>query len=400
MPNRAVTIGAHLSPEEENELIQFLNKNKDVFAWSSKDLQGVDRDIIEHTLETDEKITLKKQKLKKMSEEKVKAVEAEVQRLQDVKVIREVLYPVWLANTIPVKKKNGKCRMCVDFTYLNKACKNDDFPLERVDKIVDDADNSEMLSLMDMLSGYHQIRVRREDEEKTSFITPFRTFCFVRMPEALKNAGCTFSRMISIVLHPQLWRNILAYVDDIIVKSIQRRDHISDLAETFANLRAANLRLNPEKRVFGIDKGKVLGCLISTKGIEANPDKIKSMIDMQDPVSVKDVQNLTGRVAALNRFIPMAAERSLPFFQVLRSSKNFQWSKTQKQAFQELKDYLSNITKLCPPEPKIITSVIFFCFKFGCKCRASTRERIRREDQTNPSILRFRSSLRVKTLLF
>jgi polyhydroxyalkanoate synthesis regulator phasin len=400
MPNRAVTIGAHLSPEEENELIQFLNKNKDVFAWSSKDLQGVDRDIIEHTLETDEKITLKKQKLKKMSEEKVKAVEAEVQRLQDVKVIREVLYPVWLANTIPVKKKNGKCRMCVDFTYLNKACKNDDFPLERVDKIVDDADNSEMLSLMDMLSGYHQIRVRREDEEKTSFITPFRTFCFVRMPEALKNAGCTFSRMISIVLHPQLWRNILAYVDDIIVKSIQRRDHISDLAETFANLRAANLRLNPEKRVFGIHKGKVLRCLISTKGIEANPDKIKSMIDMQDPVSVKDVQNLTGRVAALNRFIPMAAERSLPFFQVLRSSKNFQWSKTQKQAFQELKDYLSNITKLCPPEPKIITSVIFFCFKFGCKCRASTRERIRREDQTNPSILRFRSSLRVKTLLF
>jgi hypothetical protein len=94
MPDRAVTIGAHLSPEEENELIQFLNKNKDVFTWSAKDLQGVDKDIIEHTLETDEKITLKKQKLRKMSEEKVKAVEAEVQRLQDAKVIREVLYPV------------------------------------------------------------------------------------------------------------------------------------------------------------------------------------------------------------------------------------------------------------------------------------------------------------------
>jgi hypothetical protein len=106
MPDRAVTIGAHLSPEEEKELIQFLNKNKDVFTWSAKNLQGVDRDIIEHTLETDEKITLKKQKLRKMSEEKVKAVKAEVQRLQDAKVIKEVLYPVWLANTIPVKKKN------------------------------------------------------------------------------------------------------------------------------------------------------------------------------------------------------------------------------------------------------------------------------------------------------
>jgi hypothetical protein len=81
MPDRAVMIGAHLSPEEENELAQFLNKNKDVFAWSAKDLQGVDRDIIEHVLETDDKITLKKQKLRKMSEERVKAVEAEVQRL-------------------------------------------------------------------------------------------------------------------------------------------------------------------------------------------------------------------------------------------------------------------------------------------------------------------------------
>jgi hypothetical protein len=95
MPDRAVTIGAHLNPEKEKKLIQFLNNNKDVFAWSAKDLQGVDRDIIEHALETDEKIMPKKQKLRKMSEEKVKAVEAEVQRLQDAKVIREVKYPIW-----------------------------------------------------------------------------------------------------------------------------------------------------------------------------------------------------------------------------------------------------------------------------------------------------------------
>jgi hypothetical protein len=158
--------------------------------------------------------------------------------------------------------------------------------------------------------------------------------------------------MIAIVLHPQLRRNILAYVDDIVIKSIQRKDHISDLAETFANLRGTNLKLNPEKCVFGIHKGKVLRCVVSTKGIEANPDKIKALIEMQDPISVKDVQKLTGRVTTLNRIIPRAVERSLPLFQVLRSTKNFQWSESQKQAFQELKDYLSNMTKLCPPEPK------------------------------------------------
>jgi hypothetical protein len=113
-----------------------------------------------------------------------------------------------------------------------------------------------MLSLLDMFSGYHQIRVRREHEEKTSFITPFGTFYFVRMPKGLKNAGCTFSRMIAIVHHPQLRRNILEYVDDIVVKSVQRKDHISDLAETFVNLRAANLRLNHEKCVSTFTKGK------------------------------------------------------------------------------------------------------------------------------------------------
>jgi hypothetical protein len=153
-----------------------LNKNKDVFAWSAKDLQGVDRDIIEHALETDERVAPKKQKLRKMSEEKVKAVEAEVQRLQDAKVIREVKYPVWLANTVPVKKKNGKWRMCVDFTDLNKACKKDDFTLESVDKIIDDAANSEMLSLLDMFSGYHQIRVRKEDEERKALSLPSERF--------------------------------------------------------------------------------------------------------------------------------------------------------------------------------------------------------------------------------
>jgi hypothetical protein len=182
-----------------------------------------------------------------------------------------------------------------------------------------------------MFSRYHQIRVHKEDEGKTSFITPFETFCFVRMPEGLKNAGCTFSRMIAIVLQPQIRRNILAYVDDIVVKSVQTRYHISVLAETFANLIAANLTLNPEKCIFGIHKGKVLGCVVSTKGIVANPNKIKALVEMQDPIFVKDVQKLTGRVVALNRFIPRAAERSLPFLQVLRSAKNFSGPKPRNK---------------------------------------------------------------------
>jgi len=202
--------------------------------------------------------------------------------------------------------------MCIDFTDLNKACPKDDFSLPRIDKIVDDAANSQLMSLLDCFSGYHQIWMRSKDEEKTSFITPFGTYCFVRMPEGLKNADQSFSRMTSKVLDSQLKRNILAYVDDIIVISAARQDHISDLAETFANFRKANLSLNPKKCVLGVHKGKVLGCLVSTKGIEANLDKIAALCNMEEPESIRDVQKLTGRIAALNRFIPCSADRSLP----------------------------------------------------------------------------------------
>ena len=111
--------------------------------------------------------------------------------------------------------------------------------------MLSDAANSQLMSLLDCFSGYHQIWMRKEDEEKTSFITPFGTYCFVRMPEVLKNAGQSFSRMSSMVLEHQLRRNVLAYADDIVVTSSIRGNHVADLAETFASLRKAGLSLNP-----------------------------------------------------------------------------------------------------------------------------------------------------------
>jgi hypothetical protein len=159
------------------------------------------------------------------------------------------------------------------------------------------------MSLLDCFSGYHQIYMKEEDKASTSFITPFGTYCFIRMPEGLKNAGSTFSRLTKMVLESQVGRNIFTYVDDIVVASRNKADHLVDLAETFANMRDARLRLNPEKCVFGVRQGKILGYLVSHRGIEANPTKIQAIINMTPPQSARDVQRLTGRLAALNRFI-------------------------------------------------------------------------------------------------
>jgi ribonuclease HI len=232
---------------------------------------------------------------------------------------------------------------------LNKACPKDEFPLPRIDSLVDAAASSELMSLLDCKSGYHQIWMKKEDEPKTSFITPSGTYCYLRMPEGLKNAGGSFNRMTVTVIHSQIGRNVLTYVDDIIVKSTKQENHITDLQETFANFRQACLKLNPEKCVFGVKKGKFLGYLVSTKGIEANPSKIEAILRMEPPSTKKGTQRLTGRLASLNRFISRSAERNLPFFEVLKSAEVFQWGPAQQKAFEELKQYLIDLKTLTPP---------------------------------------------------
>jgi hypothetical protein len=216
-----VLLGSQLSDEQEKTLLRFLFNNKDVFAWSANDLFGVNRDIIEHSLNVDPSFRPRKQRLQKMSDDKAEGARNKVKRLLSVGVIREVTYLEWLANTVMVKKANGKWRMCIDFTNLNKACPKDEFPLPRIDSLVDAAATSELMSLLDCYSGYHRIWMRKDDEPKTSFITPIGTYCYLRMPKGLKNARGSFSRMTAKVLHSQIGKNVLTYVDDIIVKSTE-----------------------------------------------------------------------------------------------------------------------------------------------------------------------------------
>jgi len=173
-----------------------------VFTWSVSDLKGVNRDIIEHSLDTNPKVKPRKQHQRKMSEERILVAKEEVQRLLDANVIREVKYSEWLANVVLVPKKNGNMRMCIDFTDLNKACKKDPFPLPRIDTSVDKATGCKRFSLLDCFIGYHQIWLRKEDKEKTSFTTPFRIYCYTRILEGLKYVGSTFARMTKVALGP------------------------------------------------------------------------------------------------------------------------------------------------------------------------------------------------------
>ena len=208
--------------------------------------------------------------------------------------------------------------MCVDYIDLNRAYPKDSYPLPNIDQLMDATLEFWMMSFMDAFSGYNQIRMTPEDEEKIAFITDRRTYYYKVMPFGLKNTGATYQRMVNKVFANQIGQNMEAYVDDMMVKSMSMAQHIVDLQETFATLREHNMRLNPIKCAFGVSSGKFLGFIISQRRIEANPEKIQAILKLSPPWTTTEVQHLTGKVAALSHFVSKSKERYLPFFKTLR----------------------------------------------------------------------------------
>jgi hypothetical protein len=181
------------------------------------------------------------------------------------------------------------------------------------------------------------------------FITQFGAYCYTTMSFGLKNAGATYQRAIQACFKRQLNKNVEAYVDDVVIKTRNCSTLIDDLEETFASLRENRWKLNPNKCVFGVPSGKLLGFIISHRGIEANPEKISSITSMKAPTCIKDVQKLTGCMVALNRFISKLGERGLPFFKLLKHQEKFVWTPEVDQALAQLKDFLSKPPVLTAP---------------------------------------------------
>ncbi|XP_056691889.1 uncharacterized protein [Spinacia oleracea] len=174
-------------------------------------------------------------------------------------------------------------------------------------------------------------------------------YCYKVMPFGLKNSPATFQRLINTIISKQLGRNIEAYIDDMIVKSKKRAAHMADLRETFETIRTYNMRLNPKKCVFRVTSGKFLGFLIDERGIEANPDKIQEVIDMSSPKTVKEVQRLTGCLAALGRFLSRAGDKCQYFFKRIKNKSKFEWSDEAEATFLKFKDHFHILPCLVSP---------------------------------------------------
>ncbi|XP_039682835.1 uncharacterized protein [Medicago truncatula] len=259
---KEIKIGASLDVSVKKRVIELIREYVDIFAWSYKDMPGLDPDVVEHRL----------------------PLKPECPPI-DAGFLVTSEYPQWLANIVPVPKKDGKVRMCVDYRDLNKASPKDNFPLPHIDVLVDNTAKCKVFSFMDGFSGYNQIRMAPEDREKTSFITPWGAFCYVVMPFGLINAGATYQR----------------------------------------------------------------GFIVSQKGIEVDPDKVRAIREMPVPKTEKQVRGFLGRLNYISRFISHMTATCGPIFKLLRKDQGVKWNDDCQKAFDQIREYLLEPPILVPP---------------------------------------------------
>ncbi|KAA3485494.1 RNA-directed DNA polymerase (Reverse transcriptase), Ribonuclease H-like protein [Gossypium australe] len=334
---KEVKIGTGITAETRRNLIELLQEFKDVFAWSYQDMPGQSTDIVVHRLPIKEEYKPVQQKLRRMRPDVLLKIKEEVKKQFDAGFLQMVKYSEWVANIVLVPKKDGKVRMCVDYRDLNKASPKDNFPLPHIDTLVDNTAGHSFFSFMDGFSGYNQIKMHPEDMDRTTFITLWGTFCYKVMPFGLKNAGATYQRAMVTLFHDMMHREIEVYVDDMIAKSRTEKEHVQVLKKLFLRLRKFQLKPNPAKCTFGARSGKLLGFIVSEKGIEVDPNKIKAIQELPPPRTQKEVRGFLGRLNYIARFISQLTERCDPIFRLLRKHNPGVWNEECQETFDKIK---------------------------------------------------------------
>nr|GEW25833.1 reverse transcriptase domain-containing protein [Tanacetum cinerariifolium] len=245
-PDQEVAIGGTFSMKGRTELCSLLKENLNIFAWQPSDMTRLPRSVAEHQLNIQEGYSPVRQRKRGQAPERAKAIQAEVQKLVEAGIMREVYYHDWLSNPVMVKKHDGSWRMYVDFTDLNKAYPQDCYPLSEIDSKVESLCGYPFKCFLDAYKGYHQIQLAESDEEKKAFHTGQGVYCYTKMPFGLKNAGATY-RLVDKAFDSQIGRNIEVYVNDLVVKSHTEAEMLRDIGETFRTLRKINMKLNPKK---------------------------------------------------------------------------------------------------------------------------------------------------------
>nr|CAN79600.1 hypothetical protein VITISV_015420 [Vitis vinifera] len=285
-------------------------------------MKGIHPSIVSHKLNVFSTARPVRQKIRRFHPDRQNVIRSEIDKLLEAGFIREIYYPDWLANVVMVPKKEGKWRVCVDYTNLNNACPKDSFPLPRIDQIVDSTSGQGMPSFLDTFSGYHQILMSPDDEEKTTFITPHDLYYYKVMPFGLKNAGATYQRLMIKIFKPLIGHTVEVYIDDIVVKN--PRAACPSLTRSFSPL---------------------------TKGHRSQPESSQGSHGNTPSQEQEGATTAHRQARRTRRFIARFTDELRPFFLAIRKAGAHGWTDSCQNAFEKIKHCLMQPPILSNPIP-------------------------------------------------
>jgi hypothetical protein len=343
-------LSSSLSREKRAEYTELLKEFADVFSWTYEDLRTYDTSIIEHKIPLKEEAKPFRKRLRQINPMLLPIMEREVKKLLDTQIIVPLRYSEWVANLVPVRKKNREIRLCVDFRNLNRSSRKDNYPFPKMEHILQRVTGASRISMIDGFSGYNQIYVLPEDREKTAFTTLWGTFMYAKMPFRLMNVGETFQRAMDITFIGERDKFVVIYLDNITVFSRSDEEHCCHLRKVFLKCRRFGLSLNPKKSLFSMKEGRLLGHIVSTEGVRIDPSRVEAIQTLSLPRSKKEVQSFLGKVNFLRRFVSNFSELVKHITTMLRKGNEVKWVVGPRESFDRIKKALTEAPVLISPD--------------------------------------------------
>lgn len=350
LPN---TIDGNLTGHQRAQMLSLLKSYHKLFDLNDLPLGTVS--TAEHRIDTQGHSPIRTRPYRVSMKER-EIIEQQVTEMLQKEVIRKSSSP-WSSPVVLVKKKDGSIRFCVDYRRLNKITTKDVYPIPRIDDALDCLQGAEFFTSLDLKSGYWQIPMNSTDKPKTAFITPDGLYEFNVMPFGLCNAPATFERLMDTVLRGLKWQICLCYLDDIIIFAPTFAVHLERVATVLSCIANANLKLNTKKCHFAAREIKVLGHVVSNKGVRPDPDKIRAVTECPIPKTVKELRSFLGLCSYFRRFVQGFATIAAPLHTLLDTTKHFHWTPECQHAFNQLVARLTQDPIMCHFDPSAPTEI-------------------------------------------
>ena len=347
---KIIKLSKSLPPDQKPKYVDLFKEFQDVFAWSYEDLKSYNTSVIQHTIPLKPNQNPFKKKLRRINPMLLPSVEKEVQKMFKAWIIAPIRFSEWISNLVPTRKKTSEIRLCVDLRNLNQVSLKDNYPLPKMDHILQRVVGASRISLLDGFSSFNQILVHPDDQDKTSFTTPWGPFKYVKIPFGFKNAGATFQRAIDISFPKEIHDFLVVYLNDLTPFSKSDLEHLKHLRQIFVTCRKYGISLNPKKSLFGLEEGKLLGHIISKDGIRIDPDRIQAILQVPHPRNIKELQAFLGKINFLRRFIPNLAELIRLLNNMIKKDSKVKWKVEANQSFEGIKLALTQTPVLTCPQ--------------------------------------------------